>query len=54
VKESICSLTEGRIVIQWPSPLSKESVQDCLDWLKLIERQIAREGNPNPEGPNEP
>lgn len=42
MKEDVYSLPEGRIVIQWPSALSADSIQDVKDWLKLVERKIAR------------
>lgn len=42
MKEDVFSLSEGRVVIQWPTPLSAESVQDLKDWLKIVERKIAR------------
>ena len=33
MQEDIFSLSEGRVVIQWPSPLSAESIQDLKDRL---------------------
>jgi hypothetical protein len=42
MQEDVFSLSEGRVVIQWPSPLSAESIQDLKDWLKIVERKIAR------------
>jgi hypothetical protein len=42
MQEDIFSLSEGRVVIQWPSPLSAESIQDLKDWLKIVERKITR------------
>jgi len=42
MQEDVYSLPEGRIVIQWPSALSAESIQDVKDWLKLVEQKIAR------------
>jgi hypothetical protein len=42
VQEDVFSIAEGRVVIQWPSPLSAESIQDLKDWLKIVERKIAR------------
>ena len=42
MKEDVFSLSEGRVVIQWPTPLSAESIQDLKDWLKIVERKIAR------------
>jgi hypothetical protein len=46
MQEDVYSLPEGRIVIQWPSTLSQESIQDIKDWLKLVERKIARSQTP--------
>jgi hypothetical protein len=42
MQEDIYSLPEGRVVIQWPSTMSAESIKDVKDWLKLVERKIAR------------
>jgi hypothetical protein len=42
MKEDVFSLSEGRVVIQWPTPLSADSIQDLKDWLKIVERKIAR------------
>lgn len=42
MQEDVFSLSEGRVVIQWPAPLSAESIQDLKDWLKIVERKIAR------------
>jgi hypothetical protein len=42
MKEDVFSLSEGRVVIQWPAPLSANSIQDVKDWLKIVERKIAR------------
>jgi hypothetical protein len=42
MKEDVFSLSEGRVVIQWPTPLSADSIQDVKDWLKIVERKIAR------------
>jgi hypothetical protein len=52
VHEDVFSLSEGRVVIQWPSPLSAESIQDLKDWLKIVERKIARSIAP-PEASDE-
>lgn len=32
----------GEVVITWPSPLPAAVVQDIKDWLKIVERKIAR------------
>ena len=45
MQEDVFSLSEGRVVIQWPSPLSAESIQDLKDWLKIVERKITRSTN---------
>lgn len=42
MQEDVFSLSEGRVVIQWPAPLSAESIQDLKDWLKIVERKITR------------
>jgi hypothetical protein len=42
MNEDVYSLPEGRIVVQWPTPLSAESVQEIKEYLKLLERKIMR------------
>jgi hypothetical protein len=42
MQEDVYSLPEGRIVVQWPTVLSVESVQEVKDYLKLLERKIVR------------
>jgi hypothetical protein len=42
MQEDVFSLSEGRVVIQWPAPLSAESIEDLKDWLKIVERKITR------------
>jgi hypothetical protein len=44
MREEIISLTEGPVKIQWPTPLSSESIEDIKIWLKFLERRIARSG----------
>ena len=43
MKEDIYSVSEGRLVIQWPSPLSKESAQEIIEFLNLVHRKIVRD-----------
>ncbi len=50
MQEDVFSLSEGRVVIQWPSPLSAESIQDLKDWLKIVERKITRSANEADKG----
>ncbi|MGB8772312.1 MAG: hypothetical protein WCC92_22070 [Candidatus Korobacteraceae bacterium] len=42
VRQDVFSLVEGTVTIQWPTPLSMESIQDLKDWLKIVERKISR------------
>src|SRR6185437_7638049 len=35
MRQDVFSLTEGQVVLSWPTPLSKESVDDLKDWLKI-------------------
>jgi hypothetical protein len=41
-KQDVFSLTEGEVILRWPTPLSQESIDDLKDWLKIVERKIAR------------
>lgn len=42
MRQDVFSLNEGTCTIQWPTNLSPESLQDLKDWLKIVERKIAR------------
>jgi len=42
MQEDVFSLSEGRASFQWPTPLSKDSIEDLKDWLKILERKISR------------
>jgi hypothetical protein len=42
MQEDVFSLKEGKVVLQWPTPLSEESVQDLKDWLRIVERKFVR------------
>jgi hypothetical protein len=42
MRQDIFSLSEGTVTIQWPTPLSAESIQDLKDWLTIVERKISR------------
>jgi hypothetical protein len=49
MRQDIFSLAEGTVTIQWPTPLSADSIQDLKDWLKIVERKIARSEAPTEE-----
>jgi hypothetical protein len=42
MRQDVFSLAEGTVTIQWPTPLSADSIQDLKDWLKIVERKITR------------
>ncbi len=42
MRQDVFSLSEGQAVLSWPTPLSQESIEDLKDWLKIVERKIAR------------
>jgi hypothetical protein len=42
MKQDVFSLAEGEVVLSWPTPLSLDSIEDLKQWLKLMERKIAR------------
>jgi hypothetical protein len=50
MRQDVFSLTEGTVTIQWPTQLSAESIQDLKDWLKIVERKIARSSEPVDKG----
>ncbi len=42
MKQDVFSLAEGEAILRWPTPLIADSIQDLKDWLKIVERKIAR------------
>jgi hypothetical protein len=42
IKQDVFTVQEGHVLLQWPASLSKESVEDIDDWLKLIVRKAKR------------
>ena|ERR1035437_2633753 len=42
MKQDVFSIAEGEVVLSWPTPLSADSIADLKDWLKIVERKIAR------------
>jgi len=42
MRQDVFSLTEGEVVLSWPTPLSEESISDLEVWLELIKRKISR------------
>jgi hypothetical protein len=42
MRQDVFSLTEGQVVLNWPTPLSQASIDDLKDWLKIVERKISR------------
>jgi hypothetical protein len=42
MKQDVFSLTEGEVVLSWPTPLSADSIEDLKAWLKIMERKITR------------
>jgi hypothetical protein len=42
MRQDVFSLAEGEVVLNWPTPLSAESIADLKDWLKIVERKIGR------------
>jgi hypothetical protein len=42
MRQDVFSLSEGEVVLSWPTPLSADSIADLKDWLKIVERKITR------------
>lgn len=42
MRQDVFSLDSGDVTISWPVPLTQEAVTDIKDWLKIVERKIAR------------
>lgn len=49
MRQDVFSLAEGEVVLSWPSSLSADSIADLKDWLKIVERKIARSEKPTDE-----
>ena len=46
MRQDVFSLDCGDVTISWPVPLTAEMVIDIKDWLKIVERKIARSTEP--------
>jgi hypothetical protein len=46
MRQDVFSLDCGDVTISWPVPLTAEMVTDIKDWLKIVERKIARSTEP--------
>lgn len=42
MKQDVFSVAEGEVVLNWPTPLSADSIEDLRVWLKIMERKITR------------
>ena len=42
MKQDVFSLTEGDVILSWPTTLSQDSLDDLKAWLKIMERKISR------------
>lgn len=52
LRQDVFSLDDlGEVNISWPVPLTQEMVTDIKDWLKIVERKIARSTTPPEELP---
>jgi len=47
MNEEVFTLSEGVVVLRWPSQLSASSFDDFRDWLDLIKRKAARASGVN-------
>ena len=52
MRQDVFSLAEGNVTLQWPTPLSPDSIQDLKDWLEILKRKITRSAAT--AGSNEP
>lgn len=48
LRQDVFSLSEGAVTIQWPTPLSPESIEDLQSWLEILKRKIARSVSTTP------
>ena len=47
MRQDVFSLTEGEVILRWPTPLSADSIVDLKDRLKIVERKITRSTTQN-------
>lgn len=48
-RNEVFSLDDGgEVVITWPSPLPPAAIEDIKEWLRIVERKIARSGAAQP------
>jgi hypothetical protein len=53
MRQDVFSLTEGEVILNWPTPLSQESIEEFTDWLDLVKRRVIRATKPVTEPPEE-
>lgn len=45
MRDDVYSLDDGRqVIISWPSSLPEDEVENIKDWLKIVEKKIAKSG----------
>jgi hypothetical protein len=49
MRQEVFSLAEGPAILNWPSPLSKNSIAYLETWLNLVKLKIKEEEPPNPQ-----
>jgi hypothetical protein len=42
MRQDVFSLTEGEVVLNWPTPLSADSIEEFTDWLELVKKRVTR------------
>lgn len=45
IRESVFSLTHGRLILRFPAVLTAEDVEDIHDFLEIFQRGITRASN---------
>jgi hypothetical protein len=50
MRQEVFTVDEGDVTIQWPERMSQASIEDFMDWIKILERKIKRSVlTPQPE-----
>jgi len=42
MRQDVFSITEGDVILRWPTPLSADSIAEIKAWLAIAERKISR------------
>jgi hypothetical protein len=53
IKEAVCPLDVGEVVLKWPANISAEEIEDVETWMELMVKKIKRTAQARNEDPSE-